>query len=404
MTRNFKISKDYIADYSFLGFIAVLPFLDILSPILLTVTIVLALLFEPKKDFFKRIKSVKMIWGLFLYFLIATISLAYSEDLNESLLKLSKLIAFVLIPLVFILVNPTKELLQKATRVFVYAMLIFSVFSLLKLGYNYIVHYDISHWYNFVQESMYHKYMPEDAMYLNTAFVLLLFGSFQKNMKLAGTILILIVIVLFGVRIGLFLYFLIASIYIVLNIRTLFTFKAIVLGGGVLILSLLLVNQSRFAKDKLFDTLQKIGFNTGDEVSEIGAEYHKIGLREKIWSSSLELIQEKPILGHGAGVEKKPLAKINERKGYDIPSNYHSHNQFLTVGVHYGMVGIAWLLSILAALFINAVRRKNLPEFLIITIMVVSMVTESFLEVQQGVFYFCVFISLFAFRSKSSLQ
>lgn len=398
--KDYKIYNRNIADLSFLGFFAVLPFLDILSPLLLTVTIVLALLFKPQKDFLKRLTHLKIMWGLFLYFLIATISLSYTADLDESLLKLSKLVAFVLIPLAFILINPANELLRKAVKVFVYAMLVFSVFSLLKLGYNYIVNFDKSHWYNFVQESMYHKYMPEDAMYLNTAFVLLLFGQFHKNLKLIGAILILIIIVLFGVRIGLFLYFLIASIYVILNIRALFSFKAILLAVGVLLFSLFLVNQSRFAKDKLFDTFQKIGFNTGEEVSEIGAEYHKIGLREKIWTSSLELIQQRPILGHGAGVEKKPLARINERNGYNIPDNYHSHNQFLTVGVHYGIIGFVWLIVILGIPFINAAKRKNLPEFLIITIMVVSMITESFLEVQQGVFYFCVFISLFAFKPK----
>lgn len=394
MTRNFKISKNNIADYSFLGFITVLPFVDILVPIMLTITIVLAILFKSQKNFFKIFRENKALCFLLIYFLLAVISLSYSQDFPESVKKLSKLIAFVLIPLVFVLINPTEELFNLVKKVFVYAMMAFSVFSLLKLGYNYIANNETSHWYNFVQDSMYHKYMPEDAMYLNTAFVLLLFGKFQKNIKLIGAILFLLIIILFGVRIGLFVYLLIAAIYIFLNIKSMLTPRAIIIAIGVVTLSLLFVSQSRYANDKLFDTLQKIGFNTGDQVSEIGAKYHKMGLREKIWSSSIDLIKERPVLGHGAGVEKRPLAAMNERNGYKIPPNYHSHNQFLSVSLQYGVFGIFWLLAVFVFLFWIAFKNKNVLSILIVLVMFISMITESYLELQQGVFYFCIFTSL----------
>lgn len=394
MTNNFRISKDNIAEYSFLGFIAVLPFEDIYGSIMLVTTIFLAILFNSQKEFFKRLKEKKTLWLLVAYYSIAVISLLYSQDFPESLKKLSKLLAFVLIPLMFVLLNPSEKLLKLGKKFFVFAMIAFSVFSLLNLGYNYIVNYDISHWYNFVQDSMYHKYMPEDAMYLNTALILLLFGDFKRNLKLLAAILFLAVIVLFSVRLGLFLYLSIITIYFFLNIKSLLTWKSLVIVALTVSVSLLLVGQSRYANDKFYDTLEKIGFNTGNQVSEIGAKYHKMGLREKIWSSSINLISERPILGHGAGVEKKPLAAVNKTKGYDIPPNYHSHNQFLSVMLQYGVFGITWLLSVFAFLFWLTIKNKNTIGILIVIVMLISMITESYLELQQGVFYFCFFTSL----------
>ena len=293
MKNNFRISKNNIAEYSFLGFIGVLPFEDIYGSIMLVITMVFALFFNSQKEFFKILKENKVLWLLVAYYIIAVISLLYSQDLPESLKKLSKLLALVLIPLMFVLLNPSKKLLKLGKKVFVYAMITFSIFSLLKLGYNYIVNHDISHWYNFVQDSMYHKYMPEDAMYLNTALILLLFGDFKKNLKLFIAILFLIIIVLFSVRLGLFLYLLIVTIYFFFNIKSLLNLKSLVIVVLTVTASLLIVSQSRYANDKFYDTLEKIGLKTGDQVSEIGAKYHKMGLREKIWFSSIELIEKK---------------------------------------------------------------------------------------------------------------
>ncbi|RMA65980.1 O-antigen ligase family protein [Ulvibacter antarcticus] len=394
MTHTFQNSKTKIADYSFLTFFAVLPFVDVLSPIVLGIALVLALFFKSQKGFLKRLAGNRKFYLLFFYFLLATVSLSYSQDFPESFKKLSRLIAFILVPLLFLLVNPSNELIEKAKKVFLYALIAFCAFSLLKLGYNYIVNFDNRNWYNFLQDSMYHKYMPEDAMYLNTGLVFLLFGNYSKNFKLFIGILFLSVIVLFAVRLGLFVYVLIIAVYFISNIKTLFNLRSVVTLIGIVLFSIVLINQSRYANDKFYDTLQKIGFNTGDQVSEIGAKYHKIGLREKIWTSSIDLIKERPILGRGAGVEKKPLAIINKRKGYDIPPTYNSHNQFLSVIIQYGVFGITWLLIVFILLFRTTIKNKNLPRILIVVVMFISMITESYLELQQGLFYFCVITSL----------
>jgi len=390
------IKKAKIAEYSFLSMFAVLPFLDFLSPVILAITIVTGLLFKNQKDFFVLLKSQKVLLLLLLYFLLATLSLTYSTQLDETITKLGRIIVFVLMPAAFLIINPSLQLIKLAKRTFVFALILFCLFSLGKLIYHYIVDYEISHWYNFVQTSMYHKYIPEDAMFLNTGLVLVLFGRFKKYFKLFCTILFLIVIVLFGVRLGLFIYLLIISYYFIRNWKKLFSLKSVIIGIFTILLCFFLIGNSRYVNDKFYDTLDKIGLGTKDRVSETGEEYHNIFLREKMWGASYELILKRPILGYGAGAERDELANVYKKRGYSIP-RHNAHNQLLSTTVQLGFLGLFIILGIFGMLLFKGIAQRNMKMNLIILVMAGSMITESYLEIQQGLFYYCVFVCLLSY-------
>lgn len=386
-----------IADYCFLGFFGVLPFVDILSPIVLGLTIATALFFKPQSNFLDRLKNNKLLFFLIVFFVMGVCTLIYTVDIDKSLERISKNIAFVLIPVAFLLINPGSELLQKAKKVFVVALVVFCLFSLASLLYHLAVDYETSHWYNFVQDSMYHKYMPEDAMYLNTGLIFVLFDSFFKKYKTFISFLFLIVIVLFGVRLGLFVYLLTIALYFVINFKQLLTIKSAIIIVMCVLASVVLVQKSQYANDKFFDTLEKIGFDTSNQVSEIGEEYHDISLRKKMWSSAIILIKEKPLIGYGSGAERNQLVRIYEQRGYGIP-RFNAHNQFLSILIQYGAVGLMFLVILFFSLFRWAIQKKELTFFLVTSIMIISMIPESYLEIQQGVFYFCTFITLFVYQ------
>jgi len=388
--------KELIADYSFLSMFAVLPFLDFLSPVALVITILTGLFFKNQKGFFSRLKTQKAIIILFLYFLMAILSLTYSTQFDETVTKLGRIIVFVLMPIAFFIVNPSLGLIKLAKKTFIISLMFFCLFSLGKLIYHYIVDYEISHWYNFVQASMYHKYIPEDAMFLNTGLVLVLFGSFKKYFKLFCAFLFLIVIVLFGVRLGLFIYLLIVAYYFILNWKVLFSIKSAMVGIFTVLLCFFLIENSRYVNDKFYDTLDKIGLGTKDRVSETGEKYHNIFLREKMWSASIELIQNRPILGYGAGAEREELANIYKTRGYSIP-RYNAHNQFLSSTVQLGFLGFFAILGVFGILLYNGVKQNNRVMNLIILVMAGSMITESYLEIQQGLFYYCIFVCLLSY-------
>lgn len=384
--------KNNLIGWAFLNIFFVLPFLGLLLPISLALLITFFVFFKKKCYQIFHVKNIGFL-AITSIFLIAAISILYSSAPSESIKKTTKLIAFLLIPLAFLCVNPNTILIEKAKKIFVYGCILLCITSLSLLLYHYIVSYETSHWYNFVQTSMGREYMPEDAMFLNTALIFLLFGKFSNTIKFISAILFLAVIILFGVRLGLLLNLLILFLYILLNFKMLFTIKKIAL----LLLSIsflfFLTHQNSYTQDKLYDSLEKIGINTKDKVSEIGKEYHNISLRTKMWQSSIFLIKEKPIFGHGAGVEKKELSKVYEGKGYNMPA-YNAHNQFLSTTIQFGFLGLFILLFIFILLFRQAILNKDLPNLLLILIMLLSMQTESYLEIQQGYFYFCIFASL----------
>lgn len=386
-------TKDDWVSLSFLSIFAVLPFLDILAPIALGLCLLLSLIFKPKKQLFSNLIKQPVLLLLVAYFLLTVLSLTYTITVDKTLEKIGKNIAFLLIPIAFLLVNPNSALLKKAKKVFIAACALFCVFSLTKLGYNYIVRAHESHWYNFIQASMYHKYMPEDAMYLNTALIFLLFGTFKKYLKLAVASLFFVIIVLFGVRLGLFLYGCIVAVYMLKNIQLFLNIKTLIVAIVAVAAMVSLLSVNKFAQDKFYDTLEKIGFDTGDKVSEIGADYHDISLRGKVWSSSVKVIKEKPIFGYGGGAEKKALNVAYKKAGYTKVIDYHSHNQLLSSTVQYGALGAIIVLTMCALLFFKALQSKKTAMIVLVLLMIISMITESYFELQQGIFYFCVFAS-----------
>ncbi|MEX0997216.1 MAG: O-antigen ligase family protein [Flavobacteriaceae bacterium] len=399
MISQAKKLKDNLITYTFLGLFFILAAFGSLLPIALGFLILFCILNKKVQLFFK-LKSL----GLFLIasiFLMSAISILYSIDPSYSLKKSIKLISFLLIPIAFILTNPNTILIEKAKTFFIYGCITLCLFSLSNLAYNYFVNYEISHWYNFVQTSMNREYMPEDAMFLNTALIFLLFGNYSNLLKYFSAILFLAVIILFGVRLGLFLNILIILIFIILNFKQFLSIKKILIFAASILVLFILTHQNSYTQDKLYDTLSKIGFNTKHKVSDIGQDYHKISLRSMMWGSSIDLIKEKPLFGYGAGVEKIQLEKQYEKRGYQIPA-YNAHNQFLSTTIQFGLIGLIILLSIFYFLFKCAIIDKSQSTFLVTLIMLASMSTESYLEIQQGSFYFAIFASLLIIENKKN--
>ena len=394
MLNYIKSNSNKILEISFLSVFLVLPFEDLFSLIAVIILLVFTIVINRFKNIGNSIKENPFLLLLFAYFLLSVISLLYTTDFSESIKKTSKLLAYIFIPLAFLLLNPDNKLLEKAKKTFVYGILLFCVFSISKLLFNYVVNFEQSHWYNFIQVSMYHKYMPEDAMYINTAFIYVLFGNwFNKNYKLLISILFLSIIILFGVRLGLFVFVLIVFVYFIKNIKSLLNLRSLFIVLFSIILSVTLINQSRYVNDKFYDTLEKIGIKTSGKVSDIGENYHKINLRKQLYSSAFDLIKEKPIIGYGAGVEKKELSKVFNQRRFDLP-NYNAHSQVLSTWIQYGIIGVLILTSLLVGLVFKNSKDKNLPNSLLLLVMIISMTVESYLEIQQGLFYFCIFISI----------
>ncbi|MEP7259108.1 MAG: O-antigen ligase family protein [Flavitalea sp.] len=125
-----------------------------------------------------------------------------------------------------------------------------------------------------------------------------------------------------------------------------------------------------------------------------------LSLRRTTWTSALELIKEKPLLGYGLrGANEALVEKYKEKKfEMGIPEKYNAHNQFLETTLKSGLIGLALLLLVIGIPFIGAIRQgKFLLTMMIIHFLLVSMV-EGTLEIQQEFIFYLFFIFFFHYH------
>ena len=123
-------------------------------------------------------------------------------------------------------------------------------------------------------------------------------------------------------------------------------------------------------------------------------------LRTVTWTSAVELIADRPLLGYGLRGANDALVEKYREKDFQrgIPERYNSHNQFLETWLESGAVGLLLLLSLLGIVFIASLRRRSfLLSLAVVHFVLVSMV-EGTLEIQQQFTFYLLFIFLFYYH------
>ena len=71
------------------------------------------------------------------------------------------------------------------------------------------------------------------------------------------------------------------------------------------------------------------------------SEYSSIGIRLVMWNNTLEMIQDKPFLGSGAGSYKYDYqATVEGVNGWRGGFTDDPHQQYLHIAAEYGLVGL----------------------------------------------------------------
>jgi len=119
-----------------------------------------------------------------------------------------------------------------------------------------------------------------------------------------------------------------------------------------------------------------------------------VGQRLQFWHNSWRIIREHPLLGVGTGGFTKAYCQVNRQESPNCIATDNPHNQYVLVAAMLGIPGIVSLLLIFAAMFREAVRRRDhwqrvrmaFPIFFL-----VIMFTESYLKVYETGFFFSLF-------------
>ncbi|WP_159018818.1 O-antigen ligase family protein [Algibacter sp. L3A6] len=395
-------NKEYLITNILVLLVVVMPFNPIiLAPLVLGLLLVVFLAIGDKKQKRSYIKRYKI--GLLtpLYGLFGVLGMFYSFQKGISYDRVSFLIPLIVIPLLLICLNIHLNKLIIIKKAFIYACFVFCLLAFTTLFYNYVVNFQHRLNYNFIQRSMYHYHYPYDVLYVNSAVIFLLFSNFRPIFKGVVYVVFFIFIILSGVRMGLVCFVLISFSFAICNYKSFINIKSLIGLVIGIILAIVLITSSRYVNDKFFDSIEKLGLNISGQVSDIGAKYHDISIRNKLWRSSVEALNGHELLGYGPKGSRDALNRVYEKNTYNNILNFNSHNQYITTTLNHGYIGLSLLLSILFIAFFYILKTKNLELGLLLLIVIMSFFTESILERQKGVFFFGFFITLIFIEIKN---
>jgi O-antigen ligase len=130
------------------------------------------------------------------------------------------------------------------------------------------------------------------------------------------------------------------------------------------------------------------------------ADIEYVEIKETIRSCAIELVPVSGIFGFGIGDGKDKLIQCYEGKSSKLQNiSYNSHNQYLSVSLNVGFLGLIALACTLFTMLFIGLNRKNYLGIAILILISVFMLAENILEREQGVIYFAIFINFLFFEN-----
>lgn len=173
------------------------------------------------------------------------------------------------------------------------------------------------------------------------------------------------------------------ALLMVLTLVQRLSFSRLVIG---LLLALGVMAGAYFGSDN-------VSTRTNEAIWEIknyapGKSRTSLGMRFDWWQNSVDLIKQKPILGHGTGSFATVQKEIKEKK---TRKSDNPHNEFLFIGVQAGLLGLGLFLLLLTSQIVLSFKMKPERRYLIqgvVLAMAAGCIANSFLfDSHQGHFY-----------------
>jgi O-antigen ligase len=96
---------------------------------------------------------------------------------------------------------------------------------------------------------------------------------------------------------------------------------------------------------------------TGKTGTEIGLRDPTLNIRTHLWTGTLTLIREQPLLGHGIGSWQWLYPK--HKHPVVVTHTEYTHNDYLNLASDYGFIGVVLLLCVFAGFFWQAARTSD---------------------------------------------
>ena len=153
-------------------------------------------------------------------------------------------------------------------------------------------------------------------------------------------------------------------------------------------------------KDRIYETMWELDIYK----KEGDANGHSLTQRFEYWKVASNIIKNNLLIGVGTGDVQDSFDEyyIKMKSKLDPKWRLHSHNQYLSIAVAFGLVGLLWFLL---TLLYPMIKLNMTFDYLYITFFIIALIsffTEDTLETQAGVTFYAFLNSFFLFCRKKN--
>lgn len=130
---------------------------------------------------------------------------------------------------------------------------------------------------------------------------------------------------------------------------------------------------------------------------------HSLTMRFVFWKTAMKIIAAHPLIGVGTGDVQQAFDRQYEADHTVLAKEFwfHSHNQYLTITVAFGVLG---LILFFIVLFYPVRKLRMGKDFLYMTFFIITLISflnEDTLETQAGVTFYVFFNTVFLFGNRN---
>lgn len=333
--------------------------------------------------------------GLPLFVLFSTylFSLLYSSEIGTGINLILRIIPLVILPYAFsvIGISDTQMFFSNFKKSFIISLVIYTFFIFLYLyklncifGIN-----NLNYGYSYITNEFYG--INDHPIYISSYFCIGLLTIIydKKNNKyfsFFAFFIILLGLIILSRKGSIIAFFLSIIYYLVFNKNQFFKILLIFSSISLLIFSIPEINKRFFELTNSEKTL-----NTST------------GIRQIIWKNALQLTSKSKFFGFGIGDVQNELNKQYSKKHLYLlaKDKYNAHNQYIQISLTVGYVGLFLFLITLIYFTFNLHFAKNYYGVSVLIFFYILFNTESYLERQNGIFFFSLILSLLNYSEQN---
>src|SRR5258706_5360139 len=380
----------------------------------LAVSVALYRLFDRKmvSDFGQAARNILSVLFLAYYFahLAGTF---YSANLSYAFFDLQVKLPFLLFPLLLTIPLSTPAAFLSLKKYFTAGCTLASLLCLLLAMISFSKSHDPFDFFYIAYSRFLH--VTYFSMYLNLCILFLIDDLLNPQMTFRGKpmlkfsllIFLFVTVILLSARTAMLTCFTTAlSFSILVSAHR----KILKRTYKVILLLVLILAAAGIYSNKIYNRFVQITemFQHGNAEKKAdkpltAEDYNSVSIRMELWKDSWELLKKNIWIGVGTGDIKDDLKKqyTEEKFYYGAEKKFNPHNQFLHTAVALGLTGLILLIMMLALPPLQSLKNANYLFIFFCGIIILNCMTESVLEVQKGVLFFCIF-SIALFNSKNS--